>query len=224
MSSQFPSFFIDICKDLDMPPLHLASPFTARGPLLGACILNCGPESERPRLWEVLTCENVSVIDLGCQERGQIAQQVGDACKNYGFFQTMRLSASSNVNKEKVHNWRDYPRYHFYPLDKYGLVTEMVTTYNMHEMRSASSQQWKGIYSISYSDSATSTILKNECYFKVGNGKTIKSWTSKWLQVGTSQSCFSWLYDVLTSKTVTFLEMATLGQILGTETLDGIGD
>ena len=52
------------------------------------------PESERPRLWEVSTCENVPVIDLGCQERDQIVQQVGDACKNYGFFQVSLLSIS----------------------------------------------------------------------------------------------------------------------------------
>lgn len=58
-----------------------------------------------------------------------------------------------------------------------------------------------------YSDSTASIILKNECYFKVGDGKTIKIWASKWLQVGTSQSCFSWLYDVSTSKTVTVVEM-----------------
>jgi isopenicillin N synthase-like dioxygenase len=35
---------------------------------------------------------------------------------------TMRLSTSFNVNKEKVHNWRDYLRLHCYPLDKYGLA------------------------------------------------------------------------------------------------------
>lgn len=32
---------------------------------------------------------------------------------------TVRLSTSFNVNKEKVHNWRDYLRLHCYPLDKY---------------------------------------------------------------------------------------------------------
>ncbi|KAJ1385024.1 Oxoglutarate/iron-dependent dioxygenase [Sesbania bispinosa] len=32
---------------------------------------------------------------------------------------TMRLSTSFNVNKEAVHNWRDYLRLHCYPLDKY---------------------------------------------------------------------------------------------------------
>ncbi|KAF5743428.1 Flavanone 3-dioxygenase [Tripterygium wilfordii] len=116
------------------------------------------PESERPRLSEVSTCENVPVIDLGCQDRTQIVRQICDACKDYGFFQvinhgvsrevteqmlqvafdffrlpveeklklysddpskTMRLSTSFNVNKEKVHNWRDYLRLHCYPLDKY---------------------------------------------------------------------------------------------------------
>ncbi|PIM97794.1 Iron/ascorbate family oxidoreductase [Handroanthus impetiginosus] len=32
---------------------------------------------------------------------------------------TVRLSTSSNLHKEKVHNWRDYLRLHCYPLDKY---------------------------------------------------------------------------------------------------------
>jgi isopenicillin N synthase-like dioxygenase len=32
---------------------------------------------------------------------------------------TMRLSTSFNVNKEEVHNWRDYLRLHCYPLDDY---------------------------------------------------------------------------------------------------------
>ncbi|EOY23715.1 2-oxoglutarate (2OG) and Fe(II)-dependent oxygenase superfamily protein [Theobroma cacao] len=116
------------------------------------------PESERPRLSEVLECENVPVIDLGCKDRSQITQQIALACTFYGFFQvinhgvskeategmfqvahdffglpveeklklysddpskTMRLSTSFNVNKEKVHNWRDYLRLHCYPLHKY---------------------------------------------------------------------------------------------------------
>ncbi|XWS48662.1 hypothetical protein CRYUN_Cryun13aG0095300 [Craigia yunnanensis] len=116
------------------------------------------PESERPRLSEVSECENVPVIDLGCEDRGQIIQQISLACMYYGFFQvinhgvskeavekmlkvahdffelpleekvklysddpskTMRLSTSFNVNKEKVHNWRDYLRLHCHPLHKY---------------------------------------------------------------------------------------------------------
>lgn len=116
------------------------------------------PESERPHLSEVSDCDDVPVIDLGSQYRTQIVQQIGEACKSYGFFQiinhgvcleavremgdvareffnlpveeklklysedptkTMRLSTSFNVNKEAVHNWRDYLRLHCYPLDKY---------------------------------------------------------------------------------------------------------
>ncbi|KAM1029764.1 hypothetical protein FF1_042158 [Malus domestica] len=116
------------------------------------------PESDRPGLSEVSECQNIPVIDLASPNRAQTVQQIGDACKNYGFFQvinhgvstegvekmvgvaneffslpveeklklysddpskTMRLSTSFNVNKEKVHNWRDYLRLHCYPLDKY---------------------------------------------------------------------------------------------------------
>ncbi|KAK6936607.1 Isopenicillin N synthase-like, Fe(2+) 2OG dioxygenase domain [Dillenia turbinata] len=116
------------------------------------------PESERPKLSEVEDCEDVPVIDLGRDEREHIVQQIGYACKNYGFFQvtnhgvntkaveemlgianeffslpveeklklysddpsrTMRLSTSFNVNKETVHNWRDYLRLHCHPLEKY---------------------------------------------------------------------------------------------------------
>uniref|UniRef100_A0A6N2LP31 Uncharacterized protein n=1 Tax=Salix viminalis TaxID=40686 RepID=A0A6N2LP31_SALVM len=132
----------------------------------------------------------------------------------------MRLSTSSNVNKETVHNWRDYHRLHCYPLDKqrqlagqfgsypdkpkyltgtfshgetsdirgrsdsgltYLPITKVLVTvryrrYNDNKENmsvhilfssSASSQPWKGIYSIIYSDSAASIILKNGCYFKV---------------------------------------------------------
>ncbi|KAK4476529.1 hypothetical protein RD792_015685 [Penstemon davidsonii] len=117
------------------------------------------PESERPNLSQVSECENIPVIDLGCEDRSLIIKQIGDACRDYGFFQvinhgvskeavdkvlkvaheffslpveekmklysddpskTMRLSTSFNVNKETVHNWRDYLRLHCYPLEKYA--------------------------------------------------------------------------------------------------------
>lgn len=116
------------------------------------------PESERPKLSEVSTCENVPVIDLSCTDRARIVKAIAYACSVFGFFQvvnhgvskeavadmlrvateffslpveeklklysddpskTMRLSTSFNVNKEKVHNWRDYLRLHCYPLEKY---------------------------------------------------------------------------------------------------------
>lgn len=116
------------------------------------------PESERPNLSQVSECENVPVIDLGCADKNLFIQQIGDACRDYGFFQvinhgvstegvekmqevaseffrlpveekmklysddpskTMRLSTSFNVQKETVHNWRDYLRLHCYPLEQY---------------------------------------------------------------------------------------------------------
>ncbi|KAJ9174353.1 hypothetical protein P3X46_017383 [Hevea brasiliensis] len=52
------------------------------------------PESERPRLSEVLACEDVPVIDLGCEDRAQIVQQIGDACANFGFFQVINHGVS----------------------------------------------------------------------------------------------------------------------------------
>lgn len=47
------------------------------------------PESERPRLSEVSECEDVPIIDLGSQNRAQIVHQIGEACRNYGFFQVL---------------------------------------------------------------------------------------------------------------------------------------
>lgn len=45
------------------------------------------PESERPRLSEVSTCDSVPVIDLGCQNRAHVVDQIRYACIYYGFFQ-----------------------------------------------------------------------------------------------------------------------------------------
>nr|GEY07342.1 protein downy mildew resistance 6 [Tanacetum cinerariifolium] len=117
------------------------------------------PVTDRPNLSQVLDCDDVPVIDIGCGDRRLISKQIGDACRHYGFFQvinhgvpdeivekmqqvgrdffelpleekmklysedpskTMRLSTSFNVQKEQVHNWRDYLRLHCYPLDKYS--------------------------------------------------------------------------------------------------------
>ncbi|PON83685.1 Oxoglutarate/iron-dependent dioxygenase [Trema orientale] len=55
------------------------------------------PESERPRLSEVSACENVPVIDLGSHDRIQIVQQVGEACKSYGFFQVTNHGVSMEL-------------------------------------------------------------------------------------------------------------------------------
>ncbi|GMH19711.1 hypothetical protein Nepgr_021552 [Nepenthes gracilis] len=117
------------------------------------------PESERPKLTEISDCEDVPVVDLGSGDKSQINQQIGDACRLFGFFQvinhgvsadaveemmkvaeeffklpveekmkfysedpskTMRLSTSFNVQKETVHNWRDYLRLHCWPLEQFA--------------------------------------------------------------------------------------------------------
>ncbi|CAL5404518.1 unnamed protein product [Camellia sinensis] len=107
------------------------------------------PESDRPKLSEVEDCQNVPIIDLGCEDRSLIVHQTGQVI-NHGvsmeavekmqqvaneFFnllveekmklysddpsKTMRLSTSFNLKKEMVHNWRDYLRLHCNPLDQY---------------------------------------------------------------------------------------------------------
>nr|GMD58530.1 protein DOWNY MILDEW RESISTANCE 6 [Ipomoea batatas] len=55
------------------------------------------PESERPKLSEVATCDDVPVIDLGCGDRSLIVRQIGDACRHYGFFQVINHGVSKKV-------------------------------------------------------------------------------------------------------------------------------
>lgn len=57
------------------------------------------PESERPRVAEVAQyCEDVPIIDLGCDDRHAVVKQIGDACRKYGFFQVI----NHGVKKETV--------------------------------------------------------------------------------------------------------------------------
>ncbi|KAJ8774520.1 hypothetical protein K2173_016966 [Erythroxylum novogranatense] len=55
------------------------------------------PESDRPKLSEVSTCEDVPIIDLGLQNRDQVVRQVGDACKDFGFFQVINHGVCSET-------------------------------------------------------------------------------------------------------------------------------
>jgi len=52
------------------------------------------PESERPKLYEVEDCEDVPIIDLGCDDRTSIVQKIGYACRFYGFFQVINHGVS----------------------------------------------------------------------------------------------------------------------------------
>ncbi|GLU21345.1 hypothetical protein SLE2022_374900 [Rubroshorea leprosula] len=55
------------------------------------------PKSERRRLFEVSTGENIPVIELGYDNRTYIVQQIGDAWKNYGFFQVTNHRVSGEA-------------------------------------------------------------------------------------------------------------------------------
>ena len=46
------------------------------------------PESQRPRLHEVVSDDNIPLINL---DSGDCARQIGDACRDYGFFQVLPL-------------------------------------------------------------------------------------------------------------------------------------
>ncbi|CAL9101022.1 flavanone 3-dioxygenase 2-like [Musa acuminata AAA Group] len=47
------------------------------------------PESQRPRLNEVIRGANIPTIDLGSEDELQIIAQVADACRSFGFFQVV---------------------------------------------------------------------------------------------------------------------------------------
>ena len=48
------------------------------------------PESQRPRLNEVIRGANIPTIDFGSEDELQIIAQVADACRSFGFFQVRR--------------------------------------------------------------------------------------------------------------------------------------
>ena len=45
------------------------------------------PESQRPRLAEVVTGARIPVVDLGSPDRAEVVAAIGDACRSHGFFQ-----------------------------------------------------------------------------------------------------------------------------------------
>ncbi|XP_042408708.1 flavanone 3-dioxygenase 2-like [Zingiber officinale] len=47
------------------------------------------PESQRPRLHEVISDAAIPTVDLGSPDQHQIVAQIADACTHYGFFQVV---------------------------------------------------------------------------------------------------------------------------------------
>jgi hypothetical protein len=45
------------------------------------------PESQRPRLAEVVSGGSIPVVDLTCSDRAAVVSAIGDACRSHGFFQ-----------------------------------------------------------------------------------------------------------------------------------------
>ncbi|XP_028790776.1 protein DOWNY MILDEW RESISTANCE 6 [Neltuma alba] len=55
------------------------------------------PESDRPRLSDVSTCEDVPIIDLASPDRALLLLQIREACKSYGFFQVINHGVPGEV-------------------------------------------------------------------------------------------------------------------------------
>ncbi|MQM06816.1 hypothetical protein Taro_039643 [Colocasia esculenta] len=54
------------------------------------------PEQQRPRLDEVMSDDNIPLIDLGCPDRSQIIREIAHACRYYGFFQVINHGVSKD--------------------------------------------------------------------------------------------------------------------------------
>lgn len=53
------------------------------------------PESQRPRLTQVISDANIPIIDLGSPDKSRIISQIGKACQSYGFFQVIEFRRPS---------------------------------------------------------------------------------------------------------------------------------
>ena len=58
------------------------------------------PEFDRPRLAEVMTDSDVPLIDLASPDKQRVIDQIGLACRTYGFFQvSLPLALKDLVSK-----------------------------------------------------------------------------------------------------------------------------
>lgn len=69
-------------------------------------------ESDRPKLNEVSELDNIPIIDLSCKDRSLVIEQIGQACREYGFFQVINHGVSKeSVNRilETAHEFFNLP-------------------------------------------------------------------------------------------------------------------
>ncbi|KAI4384879.1 hypothetical protein MLD38_002971 [Melastoma candidum] len=65
-------------------------------------------ESDRPRLSEVSTCENVPLVDLGSGDRSRIVTEIAFACMYFGFFQVINHGVSEGTVEKMLGVARDF--------------------------------------------------------------------------------------------------------------------
>lgn len=53
------------------------------------------PESERPRLAEVVADACIPVVDLASPDRAAVVSAIGAACRTHGFFQVCKTRVTS---------------------------------------------------------------------------------------------------------------------------------
>ncbi|KAK9145865.1 hypothetical protein Sjap_005768 [Stephania japonica] len=72
------------------------------------------PESDRPRLSEVVVSADIPIIDLSSADRPHIIRQVGDACRTHGFFQVVNHGVAAESTEGMLEIAREF--FHL-PLD-----------------------------------------------------------------------------------------------------------
>jgi salicylic acid 3-hydroxylase len=55
------------------------------------------PETQRPRLNEVVPDADIPVVDLANPDRAAVVAQIGEACRTHGFFQVQRALTTISI-------------------------------------------------------------------------------------------------------------------------------
>ncbi|XP_051129468.1 protein DOWNY MILDEW RESISTANCE 6-like [Andrographis paniculata] len=66
------------------------------------------PESDRPRLSEVVQCDDIPIIDLGAADRAAVVNQIADACRHYGFFKVINHGVPKETTEKMLSTVREF--------------------------------------------------------------------------------------------------------------------